>query len=108
MSGAAASLNPEEKSRIIGGDEACMWSEWVTPENIDSRIWPRNAAIAERLWSSPEQQDPNSMYPRLDKLSWHLEWLGLTHRSSSFLRSTAWQEQATLLRFAPLQKSSSR
>jgi hexosaminidase len=81
MSGAAASLNPEEKSRIIGG-EACMWSEWVTPENIDSRIWPRNAAIAERLWSLPEQQDPNSMYARLDKLSRRLEWLGLTHRSS--------------------------
>jgi hexosaminidase len=81
MSGAAASLNPEEKSRIIGG-EACMWSEWVTPENIDSRIWPRNAAIAERLWSLPEQQDPNSMYTRLDKLSRRLEWLGLTHRSS--------------------------
>jgi hexosaminidase len=81
MSGAAASLNPEEKSRIIGG-EACMWSEWVTPENIDSRIWPRNAAIAERLWSLPELQDPNSMYTRLDKLSRRLEWLGLTHRSS--------------------------
>src|SRR6202158_5108470 len=81
MSGAAASLNPEEKSRIIGG-EACMWSEWVTPENIDSRIWPRNAAIAERLWSSPEVQDTGSMYTRLDMLSRRLEWLGLTHRSS--------------------------
>ena len=81
MSGAAASLNPEEKSRIIGG-ESCMWGEWITPENIDSRIWPRNAAIAERLWSSPEVQDTGSMYTRLDMLSRRLEWLGLTHRSS--------------------------
>src|SRR5713226_174063 len=81
MSGAAASLNPEERSRILGG-EACMWSEWVTPENIDSRIWPRNAVIAERLWSPPEVQDPDSMYQRLGELSWRLGWLGLTHRSS--------------------------
>lgn len=80
MSGAAAILGPEEKNRILGG-EACMWTEWVTPENIDSRIWPRTAAIAERLWSPQEVQDPGSMYVRLQELSWRLEWLGLTHRS---------------------------
>jgi hexosaminidase len=78
---AAATLNQEEKGRILGG-ESCMWSEWVTPENIDSRIWPRNAAIAERLWSPPEVRDPASMYERLDRLSSRLEWLGLTHRSA--------------------------
>jgi hexosaminidase len=80
MSGPAASLNPEEKKRILGG-EACMWGEWTSPENIDSRVWPRTAAIAERLWSPEEIQDVPSMYARLGELSWRLEWLGLTHRS---------------------------
>ena len=98
MSGAAASLKPEEKSRILGG-EACMWSEWITPENIDSRIWPRNAAIAERLWSPSEVQDPGSMYTRLNALSRQLEWLGVTHRSSmdlAFYRMAGTNDVAAL------------
>ena len=80
MSGAAASLDPEEKSRIVGG-EACMWTEWVTPEILDSRIWPRAAAIAERLWSPQEVADFASMYTRLGELDWRLNQLGLTQRS---------------------------
>jgi len=80
MSGAASTLSAEEKSRILGG-EACMWGEWISPENIDSRVWPRTAAIAERLWSPQEVQDASSMYTRLDEVAWRLEWLGLTHRS---------------------------
>jgi len=84
MSGAAALLSPEERNHILGG-EACMWSEWVTAESIDSRIWPRNAAIAERLWSSPDVQDTSSMYARLDQISRRLEWLGLTHKTSLVL-----------------------
>jgi hexosaminidase len=81
ISGAAANLSPEEKQRVLGG-EACMWSEYVSPENIDSRIWPRAAAIAERLWSEQDVTDPNSMYERLDYVSRWLDWLGLTHNSS--------------------------
>jgi hexosaminidase len=76
-----AALTPEEKSRILGG-EVCMWSEYVSPENVDSRIWPRSAAVAERFWSPQEIKDIASMYRRLDAVSRKLEWTGLTHLSS--------------------------
>ena len=81
LSGDAANLTPEEQKRILGG-ESCQWAEWVTPENVDSHIWPRNAVIAERLWSPQNVTDPTSMYTRLNAVSLDLEWLGLTHRSA--------------------------
>ncbi|TRW97930.1 beta-N-acetylhexosaminidase [Flavobacterium gawalongense] len=71
-------LTPEEKTRILGG-EAAMWSELVTPLNIDSRIWPRTAAIAERLWSNEDVTDLNSLHKRLKMISFRLEELGITH-----------------------------
>ncbi|MGB9515242.1 MAG: family 20 glycosylhydrolase [Candidatus Acidiferrum sp.] len=80
MGGAAASLTPEEKERILGG-EATMWSEYVNWENIDSRIWPRTAAIAERYWSPQSTTDVPSMYFRMEAESTRLEWLRLTQRS---------------------------
>jgi hexosaminidase len=80
MSGAAATLTDEQKKLIFGGESA-MWSEYAGEENIDSRIWPRNAAIAERLWSPQSVRDTGSMYARLDAESARLEWLGLTHRT---------------------------
>jgi hexosaminidase len=80
MAGAAANLTPEEKERILGG-EATMWSEYVNWENIDSRIWPRSAAIAERYWSPQSTTDVPSMYFRMEAESTRLEWLGLTQRS---------------------------
>ena len=59
-----------------------MWSEYVGPENVDSRIWPRTAAIAERLWSPQSVRDVASMYARLEAVSADLETTGVTHRSS--------------------------
>jgi len=80
MSGPAANLTPEQQQLILGG-ESCMWSEYVNPENIDSRIWPRNAAIAERLWSPQNVTDAASMYARMHAIGSEMESLGLTHQT---------------------------
>jgi hexosaminidase len=73
-------LPEDERARILGG-EATMWSEFTSPETVDSRIWPRTAAIAERLWSPREVKDVDDMYARLDGTSRWLEWIGLDHRA---------------------------
>ena len=78
---AGSTLTDAEAARVLGG-EATMWSEWVSPDTIDSRIWPRTAAIAERLWSPRTVTDVEDMYRRLAVTSVRLEELGLTHEKN--------------------------
>ncbi|HEU4506808.1 MAG TPA: family 20 glycosylhydrolase [Pyrinomonadaceae bacterium] len=78
---ADTTLTSEQAKHVLGG-EATMWAEWVTPETIDSRIWPRTAAIAERLWSPRTVTDIPDMYRRLAVISIQLEELGLMHKKN--------------------------
>jgi hexosaminidase len=73
---AGTTLTAEQQKRVLGG-EATMWSEWVSPDNIDTRIWPRTAAIAERLWSPREVRDVDDMYRRLAIVDLRLQEVGL-------------------------------
>jgi hexosaminidase len=81
LQGEAADLTQEQKKLILGA-EAAMWEELATAENIDSRLWPRLAAIAERFWSPESVSDVASMYARLEPVNFWLEWLGLTQRTN--------------------------
>lgn len=72
------SLSEEEAARILGG-EATMWGELVTYRTVDSRIWPRTAAIAERYWSNANIVDLDELHRRLPLMSNQLEAVGSRH-----------------------------
>jgi hexosaminidase len=80
-------LDEAAAARVLGG-EACMWSEYVTEETIDSRTWPRLAAIAERLWSPGDLGDTADMYRRLEGTSERLAELALAHAGHTQVMAT--------------------
>jgi hexosaminidase len=82
LGGDAATLTQKQKALILGG-EAAMWSEFVDPGNMDSRIWPRTAAIAERFWSPQQATDVDSMYRRLAWVGDKLEFYGINPKATT-------------------------
>jgi hexosaminidase len=72
-------VDPGQNARVLGG-EVCMWTEYVTPENVEGRIWPRAAAVAERLWSPAAVNNVPDLYRRLNAIEDELSALGIPYR----------------------------
>ena len=68
-----------EPGRVLGG-EACLWSELVTDDLLDSRVWSRMPAIAERLWSG---KSSGALYERLAATRRTLARLGTVREDSA-------------------------
>lgn len=68
-------LDPAEEARILGG-EAAMWTELIPPDKLDAAIWPRAAAVADRLWSRPGARTA-PLEDRLEAASARLESVGI-------------------------------
>ena len=81
LQGAVAALPEDQQKNVLGG-ETNMWTEYVSPETINGRIWPRAAVVAERLWSPASTKDLDAMYTRLKMLATHLGYAGMTFQGT--------------------------
>ncbi|BAT20369.1 beta-N-acetylhexosaminidase [Asaia bogorensis] len=72
----APPLDEAQKKLVLGG-EAPLWTEVVSDEMVDARLWPRSAALAERYWSDQSVRDPQALTDRLPLVMNMLETFGL-------------------------------
>lgn len=61
-----ASLTVAE-SKYIRGGECNMWTEHVPQETVDSKVFPRLLALAEVLWTYPEQRNYAAFNKRVEE-----------------------------------------
>jgi N-acetyl-beta-hexosaminidase len=59
------------------GGEVCLWSEQVEVDTLETRVWPRAAAFAERVWSDPESFVDYDVYTRLGSFRDRLKSRGI-------------------------------
>ncbi|MFU2512314.1 family 20 glycosylhydrolase [Pseudoalteromonas sp. ASV78] len=76
----------KKTANVLGG-EATAWAELITSDNLDTRIWPRLYAIAERFWSPASLTDERDMYKRLAVMdNFADQQLGLLHQQQFIKR----------------------
>lgn len=86
----APPLDEDQKKLVLGG-EAPLWTEIVSDEMVDSRLWPRSAAVAERYWSPQSVDNIQALRQRLPAVLAQLETFGLeatAHQARMIARLT--------------------
>ena len=88
----------DQLDMILGG-EAAMWSEWVDQTNINSRIWPRTLAVAEKLWS-PKSHTTNTedLYRRVEHTKATLKEIDVIDDTNVLATISKWTSDPDQLR----------
>ena len=66
---ANTTLTPAQQARVLGG-EVCMWSVYEDSTNFFPTVFPRAAAVAERLWSARGEalDEPSALAARMQAM----------------------------------------
>ncbi|EFN52781.1 hypothetical protein CHLNCDRAFT_58755 [Chlorella variabilis] len=71
----------EQKDRVLGGT-ACAWGEFIDAVNSVNRVWPRAAAVSERLWSPADATNVDEAAARLADLRCRMLSRGIAAQST--------------------------
>lgn len=67
----------KEQADLVVGLSASQWGEQVDAVNIQSRMWPRGCASAERMWSDATVNSVEAAAPRLEHMRCHMVQRGI-------------------------------
>lgn len=86
---ATAALTPAQQQRLWGG-EAALWTELVSPDLLDTKLWPRLFVVAERFWSPAGSQHIATLPSRLQQMDDYALQIGLLHRQQAQASLRQW------------------
>lgn len=86
---ATPALTPAQQQLLWGG-EAALWTELVSAELLDTKLWPRLFVVAERFWSPAGSQHIAALPTRLQQMDDYAQQIGLMHRQQAQASLQQW------------------
>lgn len=78
------------QQQLLWGGEAALWTELVSPDLLDTKLWPRLFVVAERFWSPAGSQHIATLPSRLQQMDDYALQIGLLHRQQAQVSLQQW------------------